>query len=135
MDLLPLTPECWRPVPGHTGYDVSCLGRVRNAATGRVLRPHSDRDGYQRLHLGRGYRRYVHQLVAAAWHGPCPPGHEVDHEDFTRANNTPGNLRYMPKVANAFRWAAKHQEPPPDHAPLTPDEEAELDAQLAAAGW
>jgi hypothetical protein len=42
----------------------------------------------------------VHQLVAQAFLGPCPPGLEVCHEDGDRENNNVCNLRYDTRKNN-----------------------------------
>ena len=43
-----------------------------------------------------GHRKYVqvHQLVAAAFIGPCPEGQQVRHGLLGKAVNTPENLSY-----------------------------------------
>jgi HNH endonuclease/NUMOD4 motif len=101
----------WRPVVGYEGlYEVSDRGDVRRAAAGkgaragRVLRGQWD-GGYRRVTLyGAGRRRAhgVHQLVAAAFIGPCPPGLEVNYRDGDKANNRPGNLEYTTSSGNRF---------------------------------
>lgn len=47
---------------------------------------------------GRTYR--VHQLVARAFLGPQPPGHDVRHLDCDRENNALSNLAYGTKAQN-----------------------------------
>lgn len=44
--------------------------------------------------------RYVHQLVAAAFIGPCPDGFEINHKDGNRQNNAPSNLEYVTHSEN-----------------------------------
>jgi hypothetical protein len=108
------TPELWLPVPGHDKYIVSELGRVA-----RLLTPAANSKGYLKVSLYRGpgqppAQPYVHQIVLLAFQGPPPPGHNVDHEDFKRANNARANLRYLPKHINDWRWKdyeANHLDP------------------------
>jgi hypothetical protein len=92
------TSEVWESVPGFGGkYEASSLGRIRVAATGLVKKQRVYR-GYPMTSVydkGRGTRR-VHQLVAAAFHGPCPEGMEVRHLDGVRTNNTPSMKRGCP---------------------------------------
>lgn len=99
-------PEVWRPIPSAPRYQVSTWGRVRSGA--RVLRPQQQTKGYLKLHLGRHRQALVHTLVAEAWLGPRPPGHEVDHLDHDRRNNSLENLRYLRAYENAVRWAGRH---------------------------
>lgn len=105
--------EEWRSVPGHDGYEVSNLGRVRSLdryvltkrghrrfKKGQLLkvRIKSDalriEDRYPHVMLGRGRSRRVHQLVAWAFIGPQPAGHYVCHDDGDRQNNRDSNLYY-----------------------------------------
>lgn len=78
-----MTPtEDWRTVEGFPDYEVSSEGRIR--FNGDVLNPPLNSNGYLRLAMvpeggGRKVRRYVHQLVAVAFHGPRPAGKEVRH--------------------------------------------------------
>lgn len=95
--------ERWLPVPGYEGwYSVSDQGRVRNARTGRLMAQSSAQE-YLRVHLCReGNVRYhkVHQLVAAAFLGPCPPGMEPCHGPGGRLDNRLENLSYGTHAEN-----------------------------------
>lgn len=131
--------EQWRPVPGHERYEVSDLGRVRNARTGYVLAliPHSE--GYVMVHLGRRARcQLVHRLVCAAFHGPPPatmPRPHADHIDFDPTNNRPSNLRWLPHYLNEWRWKGYGDPTDPEAAALSAEQSAALDRELEAAGW
>jgi len=103
--------EEWRPVVGYEEtYSVSSLGRVRRDApgqgtqVGRLLRLKPGAGGrYPTVTLavgGRQSERYVHQLVAEAFLGPCPPGHEVNHKDTDRWNPAATNLEYTTRAEN-----------------------------------
>jgi hypothetical protein len=104
--------EEWRPVVDHPDYDVSSLGRVRSwkrkgsraLNTPHIMKPHVHPLGYIRLVID-GAQSSVHQLVAAAWHGPCPPGMEVDHINNIRGDNRAENLRYLTRRQNMQRIA------------------------------
>lgn len=95
-------PENWLPVDDYEGsYEISDLGRVRSlprtTASGRqvrgcILKPqvhkvsgHVEVSLYGLVENGRSY--WIHQLVARAFIGPCPPGQEVRHLDGNPANN------------------------------------------------
>ncbi len=144
--------EVWRTVAADPRYAVSSHGRVRGAKGGILKATKTDR-GYLKVSLGGGRRpgrqRYVHDLVALAFHGARLPGHEVDHVDTDRTHNCVRNLRWLPAPDNGqrFRWIARREGrnvwqiederslPPCDHEPLTPEQEAELLTDLARLGW
>lgn len=101
----------WRPVVGYDGwYEVSSQGdvrRVRGGAGTRVGRPLrawlTAETGYPAVTLSRhGKQRkiHVHVIVAAAFLGPCPPGHEVNHKDLNRQNARASNLEYLTRGEN-----------------------------------
>lgn len=67
--------------------------------------------GYRYVVLSKnGVKRNhtVHSLVALAFHGPPPIGHEVDHDDEDKANNRPSNLIYRTHGDNVRRY---HERP------------------------
>lgn len=118
--------EEWRPVLGYEGYyEVSNLGSVRGLrhkygerSEPRPLSPTIDNRGYARVRLQAASDRKrhwrVHQLVAGAFIGPCPPGLEVRHLNGIKANNQPFNLAYgtasqnqLDKVAHGAHNMAK----------------------------
>jgi hypothetical protein len=96
--------EEWKAIRGHRGYQASDLGRVRSVprtlrdgrtAGGLVLVPTPDKDGYQRVRLGRSMVG-VHVAVALAWHGPP----EVRHLNGDQGDNKPGNLAWGSRREN-----------------------------------
>lgn len=106
--------EEWRPVDGFKGlYEVSNQGRVKRvgraaqngegrgggAQIGRILKPQrSARGGYLSVQLwsdGKPQMCLVHVLVASAFLGPCPDGHEINHKDGDKTNLSHSNLEYM----------------------------------------
>jgi len=115
-----LMAEEWRPVIGYEGwYSVSSLGRVRRDAdihnrwgrcpqsSGRILkRGTSSKAEYPQVRLSRPGRvevRRVHVLVARAFLGAPPNGHEVDHKDANRWNCALTNLEYVTHRENLRR--------------------------------
>lgn len=100
--------EIWRPVVGYEGvYEVSSMGRVRSLEryiversgkrrrwSGRMLTPRLAAKGYHLLTLQGGRHRRLHQLVAEAFLGPCPPGCEVRHRNGDHTDSRLANLAY-----------------------------------------
>ena len=93
--------ENWRPVPGHPGYEVSDVGRIRSyrnrqghsADMPRLLSPAIVR-GYRHIKLGRSRQTKVHILVLEAFVGPRPDGMVCRHLDGNPLNNRLSNLRW-----------------------------------------
>lgn len=110
--------EEWRAIPGFEGlYEVSDHARVRRigraarsgngrgggARQGRVLALQLRPTGYQSVQLwrdGKYFSRLVHTLVAAAFIGPKPPNHDVNHIDGDKVNNARPNLEYLTRSEN-----------------------------------
>jgi excisionase family DNA binding protein len=133
----------WRPIIGFEGfYEVSNHGEVRRIARGsgtypgRLKKAQSNEDGYLFvcLYYG-GHNRcralLVHRAVAAAFLGPCPDGHEVNHRDGVKTNNRPANLEYATSSENgrhAYRTGLQQrQEGESNHrAKLTTEQVADI---------
>lgn len=104
--------ESWRPVLGFEGlYEVSDRGRVRNARSGRVLKPNTiSRYGHQQVKLckdARHFDRLVSRLVLEAFVGSCPPGMQARHvNDPDARNNALDNLAWGTPLENS---AARHR--------------------------
>lgn len=99
--------ENWRNVVGYEGlYEVSDLGRVRNARTGVIKEPTFRKDaGYSRPFLNiwkEGKQKIMrpHTLVLTAFVGPRPKGKEGCHNDGNTNNNALSNLRWDTRKAN-----------------------------------
>jgi hypothetical protein len=113
IDVLHPLEEEWRPAPGFPNYEVSSFGRVRRAATGKLLRPYPNRRGYRRNGLyveGRRYQPLVHRLVCEAWHGPPPEGRPLAcHANDIKTSNRQTNLYWGSYQQNAADYQAnKH---------------------------
>jgi hypothetical protein len=100
--------ERWRAIPSVTfagvTYEASTHGNIRRVVPatskkfGKCLKGRVGNAGYLYLNLSiknKVYCRYVHKLVAEAFHGPVPDGHFVDHKDTDKGNNRPDNLQYI----------------------------------------
>ena len=104
--------EHWRDVVGYEGrYEVSSHGRVWSQLTKRIMRPSPNSRGYLTVTLNDGSRPKrphsfcVHTLVALAFLGPRPAGHEVDHGPKGKLCNEVTNLEYVTPVENVRRAA------------------------------
>lgn len=99
--------ETWRPIPGHTRYEVSDLGRVRSLRRGepKLMKPARNvRNEYRYLTVvsdeGKPWSIQVHRLVLLAFVGPKPDGMETRHLDGDTENNTLANLVYGTRLEN-----------------------------------
>ena len=107
----------WKPVVGYEGfYEVSNHGKIRRpldfvptgsgshtTCAGHVLKNTRNSHGY--LVVGpsvKGAQKLilVHQLVAAAFLGPCPEGMQINHIDCNKMNNRAENLEYVTQLEN-----------------------------------
>src|ERR1700730_15568184 len=116
-------PVEWLPVPDFEGlYEVSNTGLVRSLPRwarcknssqqlrpGRILKPYIEQRpghlGYRRVTLakdGEKIRKFVHQIVAEAFIGPCPPGEQVRHGPSGVDDNGVDNLSYGTAQENAM---------------------------------
>lgn len=90
-----------KPVPHCPGYFAGEDGQIyRN---GTVRKPTTNGRGYLRIKTSiSNVQRdeYIHRMVCAAYHGPCPRGLECRHLDGIRSNNRPGNLEWSDKLTN-----------------------------------
>jgi NUMOD4 motif len=73
--------EKWRDIAGYDGvYQVSDLGQVRNTQTSKVLHPTKLKNGRIYVALSSdGFQKKctIYSLVADAFLGECPAGHEI----------------------------------------------------------
>lgn len=101
----------WKLIPGFSRrYEASSLGRIRCIQAGkgyskyvRMINPFRTKVGYLYCAIWDGKKRQhkgVHQLVAAAFLGPCPEGCEVNHKNRDKTDNRPENLEYISHAEN-----------------------------------
>ena len=91
--------EQWKPsgdkdVPN---YDVSDLGRIRNPKTGRIMKTHINRYGYEEINLvseNKKYTKKVDAIVAKTFVDGYGKGLCVIHKDRNILNSRADNLTY-----------------------------------------
>jgi HNH endonuclease len=75
----------WKLISGHEiQYLVCDRGFIFSFVKNGFLDPSPNQYGYYAVTLwqnGRSHQIRVHQVVAAAFLGPCPEGMEVNHKD------------------------------------------------------
>ena len=90
--------EEWRSISRYLNHQVSNIGRVRNANSGRIMKLSTNSKGYKNIqlsHKGERTNFKIHRLVALEFIPNPMNKPSVDHIDNTaKHNNTVGNLRW-----------------------------------------
>lgn len=97
--------EIWIPVYECPRYQVSNLGRVKNALSGRLLKPNNHTaGGYLTVRLyprkGKPLDRLVHRLVLVAFVGKRLEDREAHHINHIRTDNRAVNLMWVTRQDN-----------------------------------
>lgn len=98
--------EQWKEISGFYGrYQISSWGRVRNAETGKLLKPYKNKKGYLKVGLvypgERVPRKYrVNRLVAIAFIDNPDNLPQVNHRDGNKENNSFTNLEWISDAEN-----------------------------------
>lgn len=101
--------EIWKQITKAPNYEVSTMGRIRRAATGRhtriglIRKPWRKQNGKYLLvtlnHRDDSKKSFsVHRLVAEAFLGPSEL--QVNHKNGDHADNRISNLEYVDGAAN-----------------------------------
>ncbi len=96
--------EEWRSISEYINYQVSNIGRVRNANTGRILKMRID-GKYCRVCLSKNNEPKpfsVHRLVATEFIENLDNKPLVDHINRDTSNNCVDNLRWVSVSQNAM---------------------------------
>ena len=96
--------EEWRTNENYENYEVSCLGRIRNKDTSRILINYI-KSGYFHVNLSNNNEKIrktlkVHRLVAQAFIPNLEEKLEVNHKDKNKLNNNIENLEWMTRKEN-----------------------------------
>lgn len=89
--------EVFTMIEEYPKYDISNFGQVRNRATGRLLKPSDNGNGYLMVSLRKDKKTYsvkIHRLVCEAFIDNPNNYKCVDHIDRYRTNNHVSNLRW-----------------------------------------
>lgn len=106
-----LMEDIWQKIPGYEHYEISICGKVRSAATGKILkydkagRPNYRYNSVRLYFKGGRVHLVVHKLVYLTFHGEIPEGAQVDHIDRNRFNNHAENLRAVSPEENKLNMA------------------------------
>lgn len=98
--------EVWKPIVGfENDYDISNYGNVKSKKRGKelIMRPVCNNKGYPRVVLSvknKGYRRFVHRLVAEHFVDNPDNKPQVNHVDGDKKNNHASNLQWMTNQEN-----------------------------------
>lgn len=95
--------EIWKVVEDLPRYEISNHGRLRNKETGRVLKTHVSKLGYEEINIRFNntlHFRSIHRLVAKAFIQNPENKPEVNHIDENKLNNTVENLEWVTRKEN-----------------------------------
>lgn len=113
--------EHWALIEEFPDYEVSDLGSVRNAHTGRILGIYDNGHGVMQVVMNRDRRKYcraVHRLVAEAFLDPAPDDCIPIHIDEDWTNNEASNLVWKPRWFAVKRTQQSRRTEPRDIRPV-----------------
>lgn len=90
-------------IDGYPNYSIDENGVVINNFTGRIIKPHTDLNGYQRIGIRVGGKQknfYIHRLVAGAFIENPNNKETVNHKNGVKSDNSVVNLEWMTNKEN-----------------------------------
>ena len=96
--------KMWKQIDGFQNYEISDKGEVRNAQSGKILKPWIGVGGYAYIRPtdghGKPISKRLHRLVAKAF-VPNPYNNpQVNHKDGDKTNTGADNLEWVTKSEN-----------------------------------
>lgn len=103
-----------KQIPGYAGYYATEDGRIYSEKTGIFLRQFTQGKPYHKVVVslnGKRLHRYVHVLVALAYHKK-KQNTEVNHKDRNGFNNHKDNLEWITHRENVIHYYQSLQSQP-----------------------
>ena len=89
--------EEWKLSKKYTNYEMSTKGKIRNAKTGKILKTHINKYGYEQVslrHNNKPKTLLVHKLIADTFIEGDHTGLDIVHKNSDRTKNELANLEY-----------------------------------------